>query len=82
MFSNIKNQIKELAKNAVLVAESELGSSKGTEKKKLAINYVLKNLPIPEAFKSIISIFLSSFIDDVIESAVTYMNSLPKTQGE
>ena len=82
MFSKIKNQIKELAKNAVLVAEQELGSGKGQEKKKLAIEYVLKNLPFSGFVKSIISIFLSSFIDDVIEISVNYMKSLSKAEGE
>ena len=47
MFENIKKQIKELAKNAVLKAEQELGSGKGQQKKRVAIDYVLKNLPIP-----------------------------------
>lgn len=42
LFSKTKTKIKELAKNAVLVAEAELGSGKGQEKKKLAIEYVLK----------------------------------------
>lgn len=81
MFSNIKKQIKELAKNAVLVAESELGSDKGKEKKQLAIEYILKNLQISGLWKQVISIFLSGFIDDVIEISVTYMKSLPKSEG-
>ncbi len=81
-FIKTKNKIIELAKNAVLVAESELGSGKGQEKKKLAINYVLKNLPVSSLIKSVISILLSSFIDDAIEVAVEYMKTLPKLQGE
>ena len=32
MFKNLKSKIKELAKNAVFVAESQLGSGKGQEK--------------------------------------------------
>lgn len=82
MFKNIKKLIKELAKNAVLKAEQELGSGNGRHKKKVAIDYVLKNLPISEFMKTIVSIFLSGFIDDSIELAVTYINSLSKTQGE
>lgn len=81
MFSNLKKQIKELARNAVLVAETELGSNKGKEKKQLAINYILKNLPISEIFKQIVAILLSGFIDDVVEISVAYMNSLPKSEG-
>ena len=82
LFSKTKTKIKELAKNAVLVAEEELGSWKGQEKKKLAIEYVLKNLPISNFLKSIISILLSSFIDDAIEISVNYMKTLSTTQGE
>ncbi|MBQ8460539.1 hypothetical protein IJ541_10625 [bacterium] len=81
MFSNIKNQIKELAKNAVLVAEDELGSGAGQEKKKLAIEYIVKNLPFSGFVRNIISIFLSSFIDDVVEISVSYMKSLSKSEG-
>ena len=82
MFLQIKSQIKELARNAVLVAETELGSGKGQDKKKLAIGYIVKNLPFPPLVKQIISIFLSGFIDDVVEAAVTYMNSLQTDKGE
>lgn len=82
MFENIKKQIKELAKNAVLKAEQELGSGKGQQKKRVAIDYILKNLPIPEFMKMIVSVILSSFIDDSIELAESYINSLSKMQGE
>nr|DAP59736.1 MAG TPA: holin [Caudoviricetes sp.] len=79
---NTKNKIIELAKNAVMVAEAELGNGKGEEKKKMAINYVLKNLPLPTFIKNILFIILSGFIDDAIELAVNYMKSLPKIQGD
>lgn len=82
MFKNLKLKIKELAKSAVFRAESKLGSGKGQEKKKLAIDYILKNLPFPDFVKSIISVLLSSFIDDVIEISVSYMKSLPAKEGE
>lgn len=82
MFSNIKNQIKELAKNAVLIAEKELGSGKGAEKKQMAIDYIVKNLPFSSFVKTIISILLSSFIDDVVEISVKYMNALSEEKGE
>ena len=83
MFKDIKNQIKELAKNAVLVAETELGTGKGQEKKKMAVNYVVNNLPFSNLVKNIIAIILSGFIDDVIEISVKLMNnSLSGEQGE
>lgn len=79
-FSNIKNQIKEIAKNAVFVAEKELGSGKGKEKKELAIKYVVKNLPFSDVIKPLVSMLLSKFIDDVIEVSVTYMKSLQESE--
>ena len=82
MFSNIKNQIKELAKNGVMIAEDEIGSGRGEEKKQIAIDYVLKNLNCSNFTKAIISIILSKFIDSVIEISVKYMNSLMKEKGE
>ena len=70
MFKNLKLKIKELARKAVFIAESQLGSGKGQEKKKLAIDYIVRNLPLP------------IFIDDVIEISVSYMKSLPAKEGE
>jgi len=82
MFSNIKNQIKELARNAVFVAEEELGSGKGQEKKALAIKYIVEHLPFSGFIKTVISILLSSFIDDVVEISVTYMKTFSSSEGE
>ena len=81
MFKNIKKIIKELAKNAVIIAEKELGSGKGQQKKQMAINYILEHMPFSAFTKSIISIFLSKFIDDVIETIVLQIN-LQKEKGE
>ena len=82
MFSNVKNKIKELAKKAVFFAEAELGSGKGQEKKAMAIAYIVNRLPFPPVVKTVVSLLLSSFIDDVVEISVDYMNSLSKTEGE
>ena len=82
MFKNVKIQIKELAKKAGKIAETQLGSGQGQAKKKIAIDYILKNLPLPTFVKNIISILLSSFIDDVIEISVEYMQNMPKEEGE
>lgn len=82
MFVKVKNKIIELAKNAVLVAEEKLGTGKGQEKKKMAIDYIVKNLPFSDLVKSIISLLLSNFIDDAVEIAVLYMKSLPRKEGE
>lgn len=83
MFKHLKEAIKQLAQSAVAIAEKALGSSKGQEKKKMAIEYVTSKLPVPAVFRSFIAILLSGFIDDSIEFAVDYMNSLnQKTNGE
>ncbi len=57
----------------MLIAETELGSGKGQEKKKLAVDYVVKNLNFSAPVKMIISVILSRFIDDVIEISVRLM---------
>ena len=83
MFSNIKTTIKQLAKNAVLIAESELGSGNGKKKKEKAIEYIVSNLPFSALIKEIISILLSRFIDDAVEVSVQYLHSLQEeNQGE
>ena len=61
MFKNIK------------LAEEELGSNKGKEKKAMAIEYIVSNLPVAYPFNKLIGILLSSFIDDTIEFAVQYL---------
>lgn len=75
MFDKIKETIKELAKTAVLKAEEALGSNKGQQKKEMAIKYVVDRLPVPSFLKTVISVLLSSFIDDAIELAVEYMKN-------
>lgn len=72
----IKKTIIDLAKTAVVTAEKTLGSNKGKEKKKMAIKYVITNMPLPTFLKPFISILFSTFIDDAIELAVQYMEVL------
>ena len=76
MFKNLKVTIKELAKSAVVIAEKTLGSNKGKEKKKMAIEYIVNHIPVPVLFKPLISTLFSSFIDDAVEFAVEYMEVL------
>lgn len=73
MLKNIKIKIKELAKSAVIIAEEQLGSKTGLQKKKMAIEYIINHIPVSTPFKVLISLLLSSFIDDAIEFAVQYM---------
>lgn len=73
MLNNLKVKIKELAKSAVVLAEKSLGSKAGKQKKQMAIDYVLEHIPVPVFIKPLISLLLSSFIDDAIEFAVEYM---------
>ena len=74
MLKNTKKIIKELAKNAVLIAEKELGSGQGKQKKEMAVNYIICHLPFSPLIKNIISIILSKFIDDIIETCVSQLN--------
>lgn len=76
MFKNLKVTIRKLAKTAVKKAEEKLGSSKGGQKKDIAIKYVIDNIPLPIWLKPFVRILLSSFIDDAIEFAVEYMEVL------
>lgn len=83
MFKHLKETIKQLAQSAVAIAEKSLGSSNGQLKKKMAIEYVVSKLPVPVILRGFIAALLSGFIDDSIEFAVKYMNSLnQKTDGE
>lgn len=76
MFNNLKNTITDLAFSAVTVAEETLATATGYEKKAAAIDYVVSMIPVPVVFKSAISFLLSKFIDEAIEKAVEYMNSI------
>jgi len=73
MLKNLKIQIKELAKSAVIIAEKSLGSNTGKQKKKMAIEYIINHISMPVFLKPFISLLLSSFIDDAVEFAVEYM---------
>ncbi len=75
MFKNIKENIKDLAYSAVLMAEDTLSTEIGKVKKVAAIDYVVSMLPVPSVFKSIIKLLLNKFIDEAIEQAVEFMKS-------
>ena len=75
MFNNLKLTIKKLAKSAVVIAEKTLGSNKGKEKKRMAIEYIVNNLPLPIAIKPFVVLCFSEFIDDAVEFAVEYMEA-------
>ena len=75
MFNKLKETIKELAKTAVVKAEEALGNQKGQQKKDMAIKYIVNNIPVFAPLKPLISMLLSSFIDDAVEWAVKYMKS-------
>ncbi len=82
MLKKIKAMIKNLAQNAVLIAEEELGSGNGQAKKQIAIEYIIKNLPFSEPIKRIISFLLSKMIDELVESAVEWLHGQKLNQGE
>lgn len=78
----LKSIIKNLAKNAVLVAEDKFGSGNGQEKKQMAVEYIVNNLPFPEFIKQILAFLLSKMIDELVESAVEWLHSQTEIQGE
>ena len=75
MFEKFKDTVCQLARQAVVYAEMKLGSKTGAQKKELAIQFVMKNLPVPELFKPLVSKLLSNFIDETIEFAVLLMKT-------
>lgn len=78
MLRYIKQRIKQIAQSAVAIAEKTLGSSTGREKKKMAVEYVIEHLPFSPFINGLIAFVLSGFIDNAVEYAVVYMNSLNK----
>ncbi len=76
MFKNLKSKIKEIAITAVELAEDALGSNKGKQKKEMAIEYIVSNIPVIRPLKKLIAMLLSSFIDDAVEFAVNYMKTI------
>lgn len=82
MIKKIKAIIKNLAQNAVIIAEKELGSGNGQAKKQKAIEYIINNLPFPEPISQILSFLLSKMIDELIESAVDWLHRQQENQGE
>lgn len=80
MFNAIKDTIKETAYVAVRMAENELTSATGKEKKEKAIEFVVSKIPVAQPFKSIIAILMSKFIDKAIEQAVAYMKNVQYEQ--
>lgn len=76
-----ESKIYELADHAVKEAEMFLGSGKGKEKKEMAINFVLKYLPLPiylQWLKPLITKALTKLIDKAIEECVEKMNEAIK----
>lgn len=81
LFLNLKNTITELAYAAVNIAEETLESASGQEKKTVAIDYIISMLPVVSPFRGIINVLLSKFIDEAIEKAVKYMNSIKNSEA-
>ncbi len=75
MLMKLKLKIRELAKTADKLAEEALGSSKGQEKKTMAIEFVLEKISPPALLRPFVKILFSSLIDEAIELAVEYMKS-------
>ena len=76
MFDKLKITITELAYSAVTIAEENLQSASGKEKKQAAIDYITSLLPVADVFKGFISFFLSNFIEEAIEHALKYVKEV------
>ena len=69
LLKRYENEIYELADRAVKEAEIFLGSGKGKEKKQIAIDFVLRYLPLPPYLiflKPLINKALNSLIDKAV----------------
>ena len=65
-----EKQIKALAPEAIEFAENQIGAGRGVEKKELAINYILKLLPLPNFLNPILAKLLANLLDNAIELAL------------
>ncbi len=74
MVITIKEIIKNLAKRAVIAAETEFGNGHGEAKKQMAIDYIVSHLPFSELGNRLMIIILNCFIDEIIESAVNWLH--------
>jgi len=63
-------EIKQYAPLAVDFAENQIGAGRGMEKKELAINYILRLLPLPNFLNPILARLLAKLLDSAIESAL------------
>ena len=75
MFHKFKNKISLIAKQAVIVTEFEFGSYKNHFKKNKAIQFVIKNLPVPQLFRKIIGLLFANYIESCVEMAFAVMKN-------
>lgn len=81
LLKRYEKEIYELADRAVTEAEIFLGSGKGKEKKQMAVDFVLKYLPLPSYLvflKPLINKALLEMIDKAIEHCVEKLNEIIK----
>ena len=64
---------------AVVIAEEELISNK--DKKTMAIEFVVSNIPLASPFRKFIAKILAGFIDDAIEFAVKQMKNFSSKEA-
>ena len=77
LLKKYEKQIYELADRAVKEAEIFLGSGKGKEKKQMAVDFVLRFLPLPPYLvflRPLIAKALNGLIDKAVEHCVDKMN--------
>jgi hypothetical protein len=77
MFKKIFTEtIENTALKAVEYAEDIIGKGKGTQKKQVAIAYIIGKLPVPVPFKSLLSMILMELIEESIEFALKKMKNI------
>ncbi|OLA94791.1 MAG: hypothetical protein BHW64_01920 [Candidatus Melainabacteria bacterium LEY3_CP_29_8] len=77
LLKKYEKQIYKLAERGVKEAEIFIGSGKGQQKKQMAIDFILKYLPLPiwlQWLKPVINTTLHKLIDKAIEECVEKMN--------
>jgi len=80
MFKKIfAETIENAAFKAVEYAEDIIGKGKGTQKKQVAIAFIIGKLPVPIPFKGVLSMILMEFIEESIEFALKKLKKVEKT---
>lgn len=68
--AQMSDLIKDKAKEAVKLAETELTGEKGESKKDFAVTYVIAALPIPLILKPVAKYLVGELVEEAIEASL------------